>query len=98
MNEKDWYTKTLADQKAMGFPDNRTFDDIVKYAENTPYRIRGVNFGGYNDDSGRKRNFSALNLSPVQKRNIIDQSYIRNNLPVPNRGYSALGSQMNAMN
>ena len=98
MNEYDWYTKTLADQKAMGFPDNRTFDDIVKYAENTPYRFRGVNHGGYNDDSGRTRNFSALNLSPVERRNIIDQSYIRNNLPVPNRGYSALGQQMNAMN
>jgi len=46
----------------------------------------------------KNRNFSALNLSPVERRNIIDQSYIRNNLPVPNRGYSALGSQMNAMN
>ena len=46
----------------------------------------------------QNRNFSALNLSPVERRNIIDQSYIRNNLPVPNRGYSALGQQMNAMN
>ena len=46
----------------------------------------------------KNRNFSALNLSPVERRNIIDQSYIRNNLPVPNRGYSALGQQMNAMN
>ena len=50
------------------------------------------------DYQPKNRNFSALNLSPVEKRNIIDQSYIRNNLPVPNRGYSALGSQMNAMN
>ena len=46
----------------------------------------------------KNRNFSALNLSPVERRNIIDQSYIRNNLPVPNRGYSSLGQQMNAMN
>ena len=46
----------------------------------------------------KNRNFSALNLSPVERRNIIDQSYIRNNLPVPNRSYSSLGSQMNAMN
>ncbi|HAI17058.1 MAG TPA: hypothetical protein DCM10_02965, partial [Xanthomarina gelatinilytica] len=98
MNTTDWYKKTLADQKAMGFPDNRTVNDIKNYLDNTPYRLRGYNHGGYNDDSGRTRNFSALNLSPVEKRNIIDQSYIRNNLPVPNRSYSSLGSQMNAMN
>ena len=51
-----------------------------------------------NPNKNKNRNFSALNLSPVERRNIIDQSYIRNNLPVPNRSYSSLGSQMNAMN
>ncbi|ANS04573.1 hypothetical protein [uncultured Mediterranean phage] len=30
-----------------------------------------------------KRNFSALNLSPLQKQNIINESYTRNNLPIP---------------
>ena len=31
-----------------------------------------------------KRNFSALNQSPAEKQAIINQSYTRNNLPVPN--------------
>ena len=61
----------------------------------------GVSFDSMRDqyfNPHKNRNFSALNLSPVERRNIIDQSYIRNNLPVPNRAYSSLGQQMNAMN
>ena len=84
MNEYDWYTKTLKDQAAMGFKDNRTYDDIDKWWENNPPRIRGINYGGYNDDSGRTRNFSALNLNNAQKNKIINDSYYRNNLIPPN--------------
>jgi len=69
MNERDWVTKTLADQAAMGFKDNRTYDDLDMWWENNPPRIRGVNFGGYNDDSGRTRNFSALNYAPINDKN-----------------------------
>ena len=84
MNEYDWFTKTLKDQAAMGFKDNRTYDDIDKWWENNPPRIRGINYGGYNDDSGRTRNFSALNLNNAQKNKIINDSYYRNNLIPPN--------------
>ena len=70
MNTTDWYKKTLANQKAMGFPDNRTVNDIKNYLDNTPYRFRGYNHEGYNDDTGRTRNFSALNYAPID-----DKSY-----------------------
>lgn len=78
-----------------GYQGRSPYDEYI-FSERTPvpyYAMRDQHL-----DPHKNRNFSALNLSPVQKRNIIDQSYIRNNLPVPNRGYSALGSRMNAMN
>ena len=37
MNEYDWFTKTLKDQAAMGFKDNRTYDDIDKIMEFTSW-------------------------------------------------------------
>ena len=57
-----------------------------------------------------KRNFSALNQSPAEKQAIINQSYLRNNLPIPNnysvkkpnpflvknKGFSSLGQQQNS--
>ena len=42
------------------------------------------------DKASKNRNFSALNLPPLQKQNIINQSYTKNNLPIPNSGYSSL--------
>ena len=70
------------------------FDTDIPEGQGTPRLEQSFMQGYYRPNP----NFSALNLSPVERRNIIDQSYLRNNLPVPNRGYSALGSQMNAMN
>jgi hypothetical protein len=70
------------------------FDTRIPSGQGVPMRQGAMMSSYYRGEP----NFSTLNLSPVQKRNIIDQSYIRNNLPVPNRSYSSLGQQMNAMN
>jgi len=52
---------------------------------NPPSRYRSALMGnrGFMNGVSQPRNFSALNLSPLQKQNIINQSYLKNNLLPP---------------
>tara|TARA_R110002012_G_scaffold56741_1_gene145769 strand:- start:40 stop:1443 length:1404 start_codon:yes stop_codon:yes gene_type:complete len=53
---------------------------------NPPSRFRVSNMGnrGLMNGISQPRRFSALSQSPAEKQAIINQSYTRNNLPVPN--------------
>ena len=67
--------------------------------------MRNQNFEG-----AKNRNITALNQTPAEKQAIINQSYLRNNLPIPNKysvkkpnpflvnnkGFSSLGQQQNS--
>ena len=57
---------------------------------NPPSRYRSALMGnrGFMNGVSQPRNFSALNLSPLQKQNIINQSYTRNKLPIPTSSIS----------
>ena len=52
-------------------------------AEDSRQGGTGMVRGMYNGQPQQKRNFSALNQTPEQKRYIVDQSYLRNNLLPP---------------
>jgi hypothetical protein len=52
-------------------------------AEDSRQGGTGMVRGMYNGQPQQKRNFSALNQTPEQKRYIVDQSYLRNNLLTP---------------
>ena len=73
--DKNFYNKIQAQQKAMGFNDNRTYEDIQNYVANNlnprSFNTNYVNNSRLNDTNGSyNRNFSALNYAPID-----DKSY-----------------------
>lgn len=70
--DKNFYNKIQAQQKAMGFNDNRTYEDIQNYvANNLSPRSLNTNYVNNSrlNDGMSNRNFSALNYAPINDKN-----------------------------
>ena len=70
--DKNFYNKIQAQQKAMGFNDNRTYEDIQNYvANNLSPRSLNTNYVNNDrlNDRMTNRNFSALNYAPINDKN-----------------------------